>query len=237
MMNKTVAGSLIGMLVLAGALGSDVRAEQGERAPPGAASRAAARPTSSRSSEGREAPASYAARLASPPGRPLVFTEEREAAATTFVGRHLPELGAVLEQLKQSQPAEYRKVICDLFKTSELLAAMRQEDQGRYELALRAWRIEAQTQLLAAALAAHPDQRPRLTTQIEEAVQELADLQIEQAAYEVKRLEAKARRADGQRKQLESRRGEFVKQRLAAILQVVDRQESTPGNRVVPSPP
>lgn len=184
-------------------------------------SRAAGR--SNKSADGQGEVSAAISRLAISPARTVIFTEEREAAARTFVRKNRVELDPVLEQLKLTKPAEYQQVICDLFRTVELFTALRQEDAQRYDLSLRAWQWEAKTQLLAAELVKHPDQSERIKLEIREAVAQLAEVQIEQAAYEVRKLEAKARRAEGQRKQLEARKGDFIKERTDAILQAVSQ--------------
>jgi hypothetical protein len=151
----------------------------------------------------------------------VLFTEEREAAARAFVSKNRPEMLPILDQLKLSKPQDYQQVVCDLFRTSELFTAMKQDDRARQEIALKIWQTEANTHLLAAELASHPERAEALQAELKTTVEVLADLQIEQAAYTVRQLEAKARRAEGQRKKLESGRNEFVNQRTEAILQAV----------------
>jgi hypothetical protein len=96
----------------------------------------------------------------SPPAAPSVkpakaperapLTPEREAAAITFVRQHHSELVDLLNQLKESKPAEYQTAIRELFQTSERLAQLREQDPERYELELAAWKIKSRIQLLAA---------------------------------------------------------------------------------------
>jgi predicted secreted protein len=162
-------------------------------------------------------------RLAISPARTVVFTEEREAAARTFVRINRPEMETVLDQLQKSKPDEYRQVICDLFRTVESFTAMRQEDPQRYELSVQTWRTEAKTHLLAAELVGKPAERERITAELRTAVGELADLQVQMADHEVRRAEAKLRRAEGQKQKLQARRTEIVDERVDAILQAVGR--------------
>jgi len=225
-------GTLIVAAVVTTAVAQEPQVEPAEstRAKPTAKVRAAqnsprpaGRHGSTKSADGQGDVSAAISRLAISPARSVIFTEEREAAARTFVRKNRAELDQVLEQLKVSKPSEYQQVICDLFRTVELFTAMRQEDPQRYDLSLRAWQWEAKTQLLAAELVQHPDQSERIKLEIREAVEQLADVQIEQAAYEVRKLEAKVRRAEGQRKQIEARRGDFIKERTDAILQAVQQ--------------
>jgi hypothetical protein len=165
-------------------------------------------------------------RIGAPPARSLVFTPEREAAARAFVANNRPEMTAILDQLKLSKPTEYQQVIGDLFRTSENLAVMRQGDRSRYDIALKSWQAEAKTHLLAAELAAHPERSESIKIELRATVEILADLEVEKAANELKQLEAKLRRAEGQKKKLESSRGEFVENRVQAILQAIGRVEA-----------
>lgn len=203
------------------ALAEPVRAV---RAEPSVEKKTAPR-TNARAANGSDVSAAIS-RLAISPARTVVFTEEREAAARTFVRNNRPEMETVLDQLRTSKPDEYRQVICDLFRTVESFTALRQEDPQRYELSLETWRTEAKTHLLAAELVGKPAERERITSELRRAVEQLADLQIRLAESEVHRWEAKLRRAEGQKKKLESGRTEFVNERLEAILLAVGRLES-----------
>lgn len=227
---RLVMGLLVVAIMVNPSLGQEPRGEKTdanrEKAIPKARAvqnpaRSAGRNGPAKQAEGEGDVSAAISRLAISPARTVIFTEEREAAARTFVRKNCAGLDPVLEQLKGSKPAGYQQVICDLFRTVESFTAMRQEDQQRYDLALRAWQLEAQTQLLAAELVGHPDQRERIKLEIRQAVEELADVQIDQAAYEVRKLEAKLRRAEGHRKQIEAKRNDFIKERTDAILQAV----------------
>ena len=205
----------------------DLRAEQvARRSLPENSNRSGGRAGSAKARPGRDDPAAAISGLAVSPARNVTFTVEREAAALAFVRKNRPELEPLLNKLKLSKPAEYQQTIYDLFRTSELFAVMRQEDPARSELALKAWQVKARTELLAADLVAHPDQRERITADLQQAVEEQVNLEIDQAAHEVERLQAKLHRAEGQRKQMEARRAELVEQRLGAVLQAVTRVES-----------
>lgn len=185
----------------------------------------AARQANQRPAGGGGDASSAISQLATPPARTVVFTEERAAAARTFVRNNRPEMEAILDQLRLSKPAEYQQVICDLFRTSELFAAMRQTDRANHDTALKIWQVEAKTHMLAAQLASRPADAESLKSELRTTVEQLADLQVEQAANEVRQWEAKLRRAEGQRKKLEAGRSEFVNQRVDAILQAVGRVE------------
>src|ERR1700719_964914 len=84
------------------------------------------------------------------PAERVPLTPEREAAAITFVRQHHAELVDLLNQLKESKPAEYQAAIRELFQTSERLAPLSEQAPPRYELELEAWKVKSRIQLLAA---------------------------------------------------------------------------------------
>jgi hypothetical protein len=155
--------------------------------------------------------------------RSVQFTPEREAAALTFVRIHRPELLQVLERLKTSNEQEYQRAVCDFFWTSETLSRLRQDDPPGYELALRAWRLEALTHFLASQLAARPSEAESLRTELEQTVQQLVDAQIESSAHEVRRIEAQHRRAQDRHARLAQRREELVTERLTALIKAIEQ--------------
>jgi len=160
--------------------------------------------------------------------RSVTFTPEREAAALAFVAAHRPELPPVLYDLKARQPAEYQRAICDFFWVSETLAAMRQEDPQRHDLALRTWRLETLANLLTSQLAGQPANAERLRGELEQAVGQLVDVQIETSAYDLKRQEAQLRRAQDRHQRLADRRDELLRERLNALSQAIEQSGNRP---------
>jgi hypothetical protein len=104
------------------------------------------------------------------------LTPEREAAAITFVRQHHAELVNLLNQLKESKPAEYQTAIRELFQTSERLAQLREQDPQRYELELAAWEVKSRLQLLAARSTMSADKS--FEDQLHTALVEQADLRL-----------------------------------------------------------
>ena len=187
--------------------------------------------------------ANAAAQMESPPARqqqgkpasesppPPVFTEEREAAALTFVRKNRPELLAMLEGIKLRKPAEYQRAVGDLFRTSEMLTSVRQEDPGRYELALKGWQAEMHAGMLFARLVGQPGETKKVEAELRQAVEKVVELQIEQTGYQVRRMEVELERLRKQHQEQESRRAELVRERMAAMLQAVQQQRSSRGGR------
>ena len=163
----------------------------------------------------------------SPP--PPVFTEEREAAALTFVRKNRPELLAMLEGIKLRRPADYQRAVGDLFRTSEMLASVRQEDPGRYELALKGWQAEMHAGMLFARLVGQSGETKKVEVELRQAVEKVVELQIEQTGYQVRRMERELERLRKQHQEQESHRAELVRERMAAMLQAVQQQRSSHG--------
>lgn len=177
-----------------------------------------------------EPPAPQAAGKHGPdhPSLPM-FTEEREAAALTFVRKNRPELLKMLEQLQVHNPGEYERAIRDLFRTSETLASIKQEDRGRYELALKAWQAETHAHLLMARLVQEQGDAGKAKGELKQAVEKLVDVQLEQVADQVRRLEAELERARRHHQDIKDRRDEIVRQQLETRLQAVKQQRSLRG--------
>ncbi|MBI1902229.1 MAG: hypothetical protein HYS13_14100 [Planctomycetia bacterium] len=174
--------------------------------------------------------AALTAQLGLIPRGKVTFTAEREAAALTFARQNRPELLDVLEDLKTRQATEYQRAICDLFWTSEMLAAVRQQDQQRYECALRTWQLEALANLLAARLAGAPADADRVKAELAQTVAQLVDAQLEESAYAVRRQEAQWKRAQDRQKRLEGQRDELVRERVGAMLKAIESSEPLPAS-------
>jgi hypothetical protein len=160
-----------------------------------------------------------------PPPLP-VFTEEREAAALTFVRKNRPELVDMLGELKVHNVAEYEHAVSDLFRTSEMLASVKQEDPTRYELALANWRAETRTHLLAARLVRQPGATDEARTELRQAVETLVDNQIVEVAHHIRRIETELERIRDHHKNLRDHRDDLVQERMEAILKAVEQQQA-----------
>jgi hypothetical protein len=157
---------------------------------------------------------------------PPIFTEEREAAALTFVRKHRPELVQVLNELKAKKRAEYQQAIRDLFRVSEALTQVRQDDPARYELAVKTWQAEMQAHLLASQMVRQPASSARIRTELEQAVGKLVDAQIAEMDGNIRHMESALERLRRHREELRSRRTELVRERVDGMLQAVQRHRS-----------
>lgn len=218
-------GAFLGLSLLAALAVSLATVEAQHRSPAPQAAQSGKRVPSPRQPESNSLPG---ARLTKAPPRSLTFTPEREAAALAFVRLNRPELLELLEDLRTRNATEYQRAICDFFWTSEHLAAIREGEPGRYELALRTWQLETQTHLLTSQLAARSADAERLRAELEQVIQQLVDAQIASSAYEVRRMEAQLCRAQDRHKRLEGRRDELVREHSAALSQAIEQSVSTP---------
>ena len=133
------------------------------------------------------------AKPAKPPER-APLTPEREAAAITFVRQHHPELVDLLNQLKETKPAEYQTAIRELFQTSERLAQLREQDPQRYELELAAWKTKSRIQLLAARSTMSADKS--FEDQLHAALVEQADIRLKLMKLERDRIADRLEKLD-----------------------------------------
>jgi hypothetical protein len=153
--------------------------------------------------------------------RQPAFTPEREAAALSFVKQHHPELEDLLKQLKSGNRPEYRRAINELFVASERLAASKERDPVRYELDLRAWKIDSRIRLLAARMAMADDEL--LQAELKELLLEKIGVQLEQQLLERERVTARLERLDATIARLRNQREEEAQKALAKVLQEVQK--------------
>jgi hypothetical protein len=85
------------------------------------------------------------------------FTPEREAAAMKFVREHHAEVADLLDNLRKSRPEQYRRAARELFRASERVSQWKDRDAARYELELKAWKVNSRIQLLLARSAMSAD--------------------------------------------------------------------------------
>ena len=117
------------------------------------------------------------------------FTEEREAAALFFVKKHVPEILALLEELKKSSPSRYQQEIREIFQVTEMLADL-QDDPRRHDLELRIWKAETKAHVLVAKLAApKADERKKNEAGLHDLARELVELDIQVLELKAEQLD------------------------------------------------
>lgn len=153
------------------------------------------------------------------------YTEEREAAVQFFVRKHLPELLALLEQLKKNNGVQYERKIREIFQVTELLAELRDEPR-RHELELKIWVTENKAHTLVARLSTTNEvERKKLEGQLRALAKELVDLDVQV-------LELKADQLD---KELGEVKDELSRARLTVEKRVKERYEELLGKAKKPN--
>ena len=146
------------------------------------------------------------------------FTPEREAAALTFVRRHHPELAALLDRLRPMNPGEYERAIGELFQVSETLAALKDRDERRYELALEAWVARSRVEVLAARLTSASGADSGLEGELRAALDDQFAVELKQRTLDVEQAEARLRRAQEILRRLEGQQDKTVESRFLGLL-------------------
>jgi hypothetical protein len=149
------------------------------------------------------------------------FTEEREAAAMTFVRAYHPELADLLDQLKLSNTTEYQRAIRDLFKSSEKLAQVQEKSPARYELELELWKVDSRIQVLLARLTMSPD--AALKAQLKEALAEKLQLCKQQVIEDRLRAVARLDQLDRKLQELQRDPEAQIDQQLNELLSNTQR--------------
>jgi hypothetical protein len=157
-------------------------------------------------------------------------TPEREAAAITFVRQHHAELVDLLNQLKETKPAEYQSAIRELFQTSERLAQLREQDPQRYELELDAWKTKSRIQLLAARSTMAGDHS--LEDQLRSALNEQADIRLRLMKLERDRVADRLSKLDKGIEQYQQNETTQVQRQFDALMKrITGSREQIKANR------
>jgi hypothetical protein len=152
---------------------------------------------------------------------PLPLTPEREDAALDFVRSHHPELVNLLEQLKSKDRRQYDMVVRDLFRTSERLAVMQQNDRPRYEIALQAWKLKSRIQVLAAR--ASLDEDLAILAELRAALVQQSDVRNQQLKYERDLLAERLHRAESALANFERDRSQQVDRQYEMLLKQIEK--------------
>jgi hypothetical protein len=135
---------------------------------------------------------------------------QREAAALALVREHHGELFELLDHLKLQKHKAYLQAIQELWRASERLATVRQRDPDRYDLELRAWKIDSRIRLLAAKLSMEQD--PELEPQLKEALSERADVRLQLKSFVRDRVKSRLETMNTEIDKLTSEREQQLQQ-------------------------
>lgn len=145
------------------------------------------------------------------------FTQEREAAALTFAGRHHPELVELLNHLSRHNRAEYEEAIRALFQVSEWLAGVEERDADRHLLELESWKLGSRINLLAARLTM--EKSSQLEDELRTALQQQVDVRIQIMELERERLKTRLSKLEEQLQSAGDRREWEAERRFKLLLQ------------------
>ena len=152
--------------------------------------------------------------------------KERETAALTFSREHHPELAGLIEQLKDSNPAEYQRAIRDLARTSERLAQVQQKDAPRYEVELKAWKISSRIRLVVARLTMGPDSA--LEQELRDALAQQAEVRLSLLQMEQEQVRTRLKKLDAQIEAIRNDRDNAVQNQFDTVLRAITKARSEP---------
>jgi hypothetical protein len=181
-------------------------------------------PSGSSPAGSKSVPAEGAAKPAKASKRVAGFTEEREAAAMTFVRMNHPELAALLDQLKLNDVSEYQRAIRELFHSSEKLAQLQERNPKRYPMELEAWKLNSRIRLLVARLTMSPD--PKIEDELRQALVQQVGLRKATLEDDRERLQHRVAELNEQLKKLDEQQNASVEQRMAKLLSDASRSHS-----------
>jgi len=162
------------------------------------------------------------------------MTPEREAAALDFVREHHPELAGVVQHLKRSRPQEYDRAIRDLVRTVERLATLRDRDDERYKLELRAWKVKSRVQMLAARVSMGKD--TALEAELKKALAEHLDIQLELARRSRAQMQERLDKLDEQIGRLEQSRDQALQKQFDVLIGIDAKAPKKPRPQEPPKP-
>ncbi|MCS7167228.1 MAG: hypothetical protein RMI91_12945 [Gemmatales bacterium] len=162
--------------------------------------------------------------LAGDPNLP-VFTEEREAAALTFVRRHYPDLLPLLERVRRSDVKRYQQEISEIFQLSEALTELRLHDERRYQLELEKWKTESKALVLVARLStAQVAEKADLQAELRESARRLVELDLELLRLRIEELERELAEAREEMARAEERRDARIQERYQFLFDLARRR-------------
>lgn len=152
------------------------------------------------------------------------FTPEREAAAMTFVRMYHAELADLLDQLKLQNKSEYERAIRELFRQSERLAQAQERNPQRYDLELRAWKLNSRIQVLVARMVMSRDLA--IESQLREALFEQIELRKETVEFDRKRMGTRMAELDAELAEIDRNRQRQVDEKMNRFLHTVKKPGS-----------
>lgn len=154
-----------------------------------------------------------------------VFTEEREAAALTFVRRNYPDLLPLLERVRRTDWKRYQQEICEIFQFSEALTELRTHDERRYQLELERWKTESRALVQVARLStSNTVEKPNLQAELRDAAKRLVELDMELLRLRIEELERELGEARDEMNRAEEKRDLRIQERYQFLFDLARRR-------------
>jgi len=143
-------------------------------------------------------------------------SKDKEVAVEKFVDQHHPELGILLNHLKENNRQEYERAVRDLSRVADRLALTRDRDERRYQLELKQWQNQSRIDLLTARLkmANSEDYREPMRVLLRERL----DLKAALLQLDRERLVERIQKTDQQLQTLSAEPSVIVESQLRVIL-------------------
>jgi cell division protein FtsB len=143
------------------------------------------------------------------------ITPEREAVALAFARQNHPELGSLLEGLKQNAPREYQAAINDVSRSVEKLDKTKERSPERHEFELIEWKMTSRIRLLAARLTMSSD--PAVEAELKAALRERLDARLASQRKERDRLKVRIDKLDQQIDEMSSASEAIIEKQFADL--------------------
>lgn len=145
----------------------------------------------------------------------LSITPERETAVMMFIERNHADLKEVLVHLKLNRRKEYEKAIRELYRESERINQVKDNNPKLYDLELKAWTIKSRIQLVSARLAM--GNHDELRGQLKELINEQIDVRLAIMRNNRDFAQQRVKRIDQEMERLEAERQRVVEDRLRLL--------------------
>lgn len=124
------------------------------------------------------------------------LSAEDRAAALRFVAEHHPELSHLLMQLKKSRPVEFERAVRELVQQTQVIQRLQEKNPARYDMQLKAWKLDSQIRVLMARWARTAD--AGLELEIRGLIAERQRMKASQLSADRAKLEEQLKRMDEQ---------------------------------------
>ena len=149
------------------------------------------------------------------------MTPAREAQALHFAHRNHPQLAKLLSQLETNNKTGYKRALRDLFQASERLARIKERSPERYELSLRAWKLDSRIRLLLARMTMSDD--VALESELKAALLERVDIRVQELRVQRQTFSKQYERVSKQLERIDKTMQDIERDRDAAAQKDLNR--------------